>query len=189
MDALARLFCTPARLKLLRLFIFNDAEAYTSREVIFRAKVSTAAARKELSSLVAIGIIRRRGEGRGIKYSANHRFPYFVALATFLRETTVVGPQEVLAVLRKSGTLRLVVLTGLFSGATEPKVDLLIVGDRFDEHILSSAVHTIEANIGREMRYAVFSTKDFRYRFGIYDRLLRDIFDYKHRVILDKIGI
>lgn len=189
MDALARLFCTPARLKLLRLFVFNDTASYTSREATFRAKISMVAARKELAALVAIGIIRRRGEGRRVKYGANRHFPYFEALTTFLRETTVVGPQEVLAVLRKAGTLRLVVLTGLFSGTVESKVDLLIVGDRLDERALASAVHTIEADIGREIRYAMFSTEDFRYRSGIYDRLLRDIFDYKHRVILDRIGI
>ncbi|HQU07494.1 MAG: hypothetical protein B7X04_00335 [Parcubacteria group bacterium 21-54-25] len=189
MDALARLFCSPARLKLLRLFIFNDTANYSGSDVAFRAKISSAVARKELAALMAAGVIRRRGEGRGVKYSTNNRFPHLEPLAAFLRETTVVGPQEVLAALRKAGTLRLVVLTGLFSGAVEPKIDLLVVGDRLDERILAGAVHAIEADIGREIRYTIFSTEDFRYRFGVYDRLLRDIFDYKHRVILDKIGL
>jgi len=58
-----------------------------------------------------------------------------------------------------------------------------------EERLIASAVHTIEANFGREIRYATFTTEDFRYRSGVYDRLLRDIFDYSHRTILDKIGI
>lgn len=189
MDALARLFCSPARLKLLRLFMFNDM-AYSAKEVVFRAKVATPAVRKELSALIAMGVIRRKGQGREVKYCADRRFPYSKALVNFLRDTTIVDSQEVISVLRKAGgMLRLVVLTGIFSDSIESKIDLLIVGDRLDEHSIVSAVRIIEADIGREIRYTVFSTEDFRYRFGVYDRLLRDIFDYAHQVILDKIGV
>jgi len=188
MDALSKLFCTSARLKLLRLFLFNTNTFFSAREASFRAKISLPVAHKELATLAGIGIIRRRKAKGQIGYSANRSFAYFEPLAAFLRETTVVGPQEILKILRKVGNLRLVVLTGLFSGALEPKVDLLIVGDRLHESVLARAVHTIEADLGREIRYAVFSTQDFRYRSGVYDRLLRDVFDYKHKVILDKLG-
>ena len=54
---------------------------------------------------------------------------------------------------------------------------------------VGSAVHMIEAEIGRELRYAAFTTEEFRYRVGVYDRLIRDAFDYPHRTILDKIGL
>ena len=50
-------------------------------------------------------------------------------------------------------------------------------------------MHALEAELGREIRYAFFTTPDFRYRLGVYDRLLRDVFDYPHRVLLDKIGL
>ncbi len=189
MDALARLFCSPARLKLLRLFVFNDTKSFTLQEASFRTKSTTTATRKELTVLVSIGILRRRGTGRSVRFSVNHKFVHLDSLTRFLRETTVVGPQDVLTVLHKAGTLRLVVLTGIFSGALEPKIDLLVVGDKMEERLIASAVHTIEANFGREIRYATFTTEDFRYRSGVYDRLLRDIFDYSHRTILDKIGI
>ncbi len=189
MDSLARLFCSPARLKLLRLFVFNSTASFAAKDAAFRTKSNLRIVRKELAVLVLTGIIRKRGTGSGVRYSANKRFVHLDALTRFLRETTVVGPQEVLAVLRKSGALHLVVLTGIFSGALEPKIDLLIAGDKLDERAVASAVHTIEANFGREIRYAAFSTEDFRYRMGVYDRLLRDVFDYTHNTILDKIGI
>jgi hypothetical protein len=91
--------------------------------------------------------------------------------------------------LKKAGALRLVALSGLFSGAIETKVDMLVVGDKLDEKQLEKAIHQLESELGRELRYASFSTEDFRYRVGVYDRLLRDIFDYPHRTILDKIGL
>jgi predicted nucleotidyltransferase len=94
-----------------------------------------------------------------------------------------------LRLLKKAGNLRLVVLSGVFTDAAESNVDLLVVGDRLDERSLARAVHTIEAELGREIRYASFSTDDFNYRRGIYDRLIRDLFDYPHQALLDRIGL
>jgi hypothetical protein len=68
------------------------------------------------------------------------------------------------------------------------KVDLLVVGDKLDEKPLGNAIHTLEAEMGRELRYAYFTTEEFKYRVGVYDRLVRDVFDYPHRTILDRIG-
>ncbi|MEJ0053590.1 MAG: hypothetical protein WDN10_02595 [bacterium] len=185
MDPLAKLFGSNARLKLLRLFIFNPASAFSVSDAAFRTKLSKAAARKEISTLAAAGVIKKRGSG----YAAEKRFPYYDALADFVRTTTNVENAEVLAALRKGGTLRLVVTSGLFTGVAESEIDLLIVGDKLVERALKAAVHGIEAELGREIRYASFSTEDFRYRLGVYDRLIRNVLDYPHRAIFDKIGL
>lgn len=189
MHSLAKLFCSPTRLKLLRLFVFNSKASFTLAEAAFRTKANAPMVRKELTALLSAEIIRRRGMGRDARYVANRKFEHFDALALFLRETTIIGPKEVLSALRKAGSLRLVILTGIFTGVIEPKVDLLIVGDRLEERALIAAIRTIEADFGREIRYSAFATEDFRYRFGVYDRLLRDVLDYSHRTILDKIGL
>jgi hypothetical protein len=34
--------------------------------------------------------------------------------------------------------------------------------------------------LGKELAYAVFDTNDFKYRVSMYDKLLRDMFDYPH---------
>ena len=117
------------------------------------------------------------------------RFEHLAALDAFVRATTSVPPKNIVAMLRRAGTLRLVALSGLFTGILEPQVDMLIVGDNLDERLLALAVRSLEAELGREIRYASFATADFRYRFGVYDRLLRDVFDYPHRLLIDKIGL
>ncbi len=96
---------------------------------------------------------------------------------------------DIIRIMKRVGTLRAIVLSGVFTGVIESKIDLLIVGDRVDEKALITAVHSIEAELGRELRYASFLTPDFRYRAGVYDRLIRDIMDYPHRTILDRIGL
>lgn len=189
MDPLARLFGSHHRLKLLRLFLFNEGLAVTVAEAAFRTKTPKDAARKELNALAAAGVIRKRAGKGGTVYAANVRFPHFAALQDFLGATTSLNEANILAALRRAGTLRLVVLSGLFSGVVESKIDLLVVGDKLDEKVLDASVHKLEAELGRELRFAAFSTEDFRYRVGVYDRLIRDVLDFPHIVLADKIGL
>ena len=189
MDPLAKLFGSAARVKLLRLFLFNDDTTFLASDAAFRAKVSKDATRKELAALVAAGIIRKKTGKAPLGYVADKRFAHYDALKVFLRTTTEVSDSAILTALKKAGSVRLVVLSGLFTGALESKVDVLIVGDRMEERPLASAVHALEAELGRELRYACFTTEQFKYRLGVYDRLLRDVFDYPNRVVIDKIGL
>lgn len=188
MEPLARLFQNPVRLKLLRLFLFNDDTAFSAIEVAFRTKSTKAAARRELTVLMAADVVRKK-TGRTSGYQANKKFEHYEPLKVFLRETTEVRDPDMIAKLKRGGTLRLVTLTGLFTGAIESKIDLLVVGDRMDDKRLATAVHSLEAELGRELRYAAFSTEEFKYRRGVYDRLLRDTFDYPNRTILDRLGV
>ncbi|HEX2792506.1 MAG TPA: hypothetical protein VHO23_02230 [Candidatus Paceibacterota bacterium] len=189
MEPLARLFGSSARLKLLRLFLFNDDAAFSAADAAFRTKVAKDAARKELTALVTIGVVRKRAGKGPVAYAANRRFAHYEPLKAFLRDTSDVRDGDVIDTLRRGGMLRLVVLSGLFTGAVESKVDMLIVGDRLDEKKLAGAVHALEAELGRELRYACFSTEEFKYRRGVYDRLIRDVFDYPNRAVLDRLGL
>ncbi len=189
MEPLSRIFGSPTRLKALRLFIFNKDTAFAVAEVATRAKISKDAARREVADLTAARLLRKRRSSSPVRYQVNPNFDQLSALETFMRETTSVRPQDILTTLRRAGNLRLVALSGLFTGILEPKVDLLIVGDTLNERALTHAVHALEAELGREIRFASFTTPDFRYRLGVYDRLLRDVFDYPHRLLIDKIGL
>lgn len=189
MDPLAKLFGSAARMKLLRLFLFNETESYTAAAAALRAKVAKVAARKEIALLWSIKLLKKKTGKGGASFTANPKFEHYEALKTFLRTSTGINDQNISQNLKRAGALRLVALSGLFTGVAESQVDLLIVGDRLDERALGSIIHTLEAELGRELRYASFTTEDFRYRVGIYDRLVRDVLDYPHRLVLDKIGM
>ena len=133
--------------------------------------------------------MRKKGIHTPSHYQTNPRFGHLDALDAFIRETTSLRPASILASLKRAGALRLVALSGLFTGILDTQIDLLVVGDHLDERVLANAVHSLEAELGREIRYASFATADFRYRLGVYDRLLRDVFDYPHRLLVDKIGL
>lgn len=189
MDPLARLFGSTARLKVLRLFLFNDDQSFPAADVAFRTKTSKDLTRKELAVLVASGVVRKRVQQGKPVYQANKKWVHYEALQQFVRSTTELNDGEMVETLKRAGNLRLVVLSGLFTGAIDTKVDLFVVGDKLEDRHLESAVRTLESELGRELCYAAFTTEDFRYRMGVYDRLIRDVFDYPHRTVLDKIGL
>ena len=189
MDPLAKLFGSNARLKVLRLFLFNDDLSFTLADVVERTKTAKDPARKELSALTSMGLLKKKSGKGAATFSTHRKFPHYDALQTFIRSTTNLGDADMVQPLKRAGNLRLVVLSGLFTGAFETKVDLLIVGDKLEDRPLDSAIRTLEAELGRELRFASFSTEDFKYRRGVYDRLLRDVFDFPHRILLDKIGV
>jgi DNA-binding Lrp family transcriptional regulator len=189
MDLLAKLFGSPARLKTIRLFVFNRDTSFALSQLAERTKLSKEVVRREVAELIASGLVRRKGEGVKTRYQTNPQFEHLSALDTFIRDTTIVPPKRMIAMLRKAGAIRLLVLSGLFMSVIESRIDLLVVGDRLDERALAATIRSLEAELGREIRYASFATEDFRYRYGVYDRLLRDVFDYPHRLLIDKIGL
>ena len=189
MERLGKLLGGRDRLKMLRLFVFNQESAYTLAEMSERTKLSKEAARRELADLLGAGLLRRKGARSPAEYQVNPRFEYLGPLTEFIRETTSVQPARIIAACKRAGTIRLIALSGFFTGILEPQVDLLVVGDNLDERALHSSVRALEAELGREIRYAAFPTADFRYRLGVYDRLLRDVFDYPHRLLVDRIGL
>lgn len=188
-EPLAKLLGSSARLKTLRLFMFNKDAAFSLAEIMKRTKLSKEAARHELSELCASGLLRRKNRNASASYQVNQRFEHLAALNVFIRETTSVRPHIMIGTLRRAGMLQFVALSGFFTGVLESRIDLLVVGDHLEERLLAQAVRSLEAELGREIRYASFATADFRYRLGVYDRLLRDVFDYPHRLLIDKIGL
>lgn len=188
MEPIAKLFGSPS-LKTLRLFVFNQDVALTIAEIAQKTKLSKDVVRREIAELFSAGLLRKKGTQIPVHYQTNSHFEHLDALDTFIRETTSLRQQSIVSALKRAGTLRLVALSGLFTGILDTQIDLLVVGDHLDERVLASAVHSLEAELGREIRYASFATSDFRYRLGVYDRLLRDVFDYPHRLLIDKIGL
>ena len=59
---------------------------------------------------------------------------------------------------------------------------------KFSQTKVEKAIRALEAEIGMEIRFAAMSSEDLMYRVGMYDKLMRDFFDYSHEVLVDKIG-
>ena len=91
--------------------------------------------------------------------------------------------------IRSAGVIKLIVVAGVFMDDWEGRLDVLIVGDRIKEKPLRARMRGLESEIGRELRYAMLPSDDFLYRLNMNDKLVRDVLDYPHRIMLDRLNI
>lgn len=184
----------PNRAKILRLLVLYDTDEHTLSSLTERTGVTPAAAAKEVAVLHGLGILREtKGQGKNDKerqkntrYSFNYKFKHAQSLAAFVRDVSEDRFDDVDRALRHAGRFSAIVLSGVFLGDLQRPADLIIVGDAVNEKRLEKAVRSFEPRYGREIRYAVFSTPEFRYRLTIHDKLVRDTLDYPHRILLNK---
>jgi len=205
MEVLSKLFGSKDIVKMLRLFILNPDEYFELADVIARTKGDRDAVRQEISMLLRIGFVKRRSfykeverkrKGKKVQarkrvsgYTLNEEFMHLTALRHLVAGNEMVNGRDLTKKLARSGQLKLVVLAGIFVGDLHSRVDLLIVGDRLRRSALESVIRGFEAEIGREIHYAVFGTSDFKYRLSMHDRLLRDTFDFAHSTVIDRLGV
>ncbi len=198
-DPLSILFGSPARVKLLRFFLFNPSKEFTFDDISRRAKLVRRTARTEMNALERADIIRSKQvyqqlEGRTKRsrvqaYAVNKEFNELQALQTFLFETAPINGKTLLKHLRKAGPLDFVCIAGVFLREFEHRLDVLIAMKKISQTKIENAIRSLEAELGIEIRYAAFESEELRYRVGMYDKLTRDVFDYKHQIVVDKIGI
>jgi hypothetical protein len=119
-------------------------------------------------------------------WTVNANFKYLPALSKFVHEVSPVHYKGIVLNLRRAGRISAVVLSGCFMGDMSRPADIIIAVDGLNENRLESAVKALEPQVGREIRYAAFSTPEFKYRLTTQDRLLREVLDYPHLILLDK---
>ncbi len=185
MKSVSHIFGGEAKVKVMRLFVFNPSLVLAAPEVASRTKERESVVRKELRILTKAGLVKRRVKG----FMLDSSYVYLSAIENFLIDATPISNKEITKKVSRAGNIKLILISGVFLHDRDSRVDILIVGDHLKQAKLSSAMASIEAVLGKELRYTVFETFDFQYRLGIYDKLVRDILDYRHEKILNKLGI
>lgn len=185
MKSVSHIFGGEAKVKIMRLFIFNPGLILSAAEVSGRAKESSNTVRRELLNLTKAGLVKKGARG----YTLNPSYLFLPAISNFLIDATPLTEREILKKLSKVGSLKLVLIAGVFLHDPDSRVDILIVGDYISQSRVKQAIASIEAELGKELRYTAFDTADFQYRLGVYDKLIRDILDGRHRKILNKLGL
>lgn len=204
-DFLSSFLGSTPRARIIRAFVFAQAEPLTRMQLTKRTGVSPAAVEREIRALEKLDIVRKtRGlpapkkawKLRPVKKKArdartdavwvlNTNFKYFRALSMFVHEVSPLRYTRILDAVKRVGKTTVLVVTGSFMGDPTRPADLLIAGDGLNDNRLELAVRSLEPHFGREIRFASFSTPEFKYRLTVQDRLFRDTLDYPHLVLLD----
>lgn len=204
MDILEKLFGGAARVKLMKLFLFNSEDIFDKKEIQKRTKISSQTTLKELNLLEKAKFIRKKSffqdrkvlrsgkdgkKKRVYGYILDKQFPFILPMQKMLVDSGTSGHSAVVSKLQRVGKIKMITVAGIFIQDEDSRIDLLIVGDDLNPGKIRSTIGILESEMGKQLRYSVFDTNDFKYRLGICDRLVRDIFDFPHETLVDRIGL
>ncbi len=205
MDPLARLFGSPERLKIMRFFLFNPKTPIGALDLSHALNANPKTVQKEVLNLLGARFLKKRNfyrtetirkKGNFVErkervrgWILDDRFAHLPQLKQLLIESRAFQHDTIVDRFRNVGRIKLLLVSGVFIQNPEASVDLLVVGDGLRKALIRRIIRAIETEIGKELRYSVMNSDEFVYRQGIYDKFLRDILDYPHERLVDKIGL
>ncbi|MGM0629024.1 MAG: hypothetical protein ACQESA_01200 [Patescibacteria group bacterium] len=198
MNILEKLFGSSAKVRIMKMFLFHSGSVFTMEDIRNKTQVTAPKVRKEVLGLESIGFLKKKnvlqeGKTKAQKkvpgWQLDQGFPYLTALQGMLVHTTPFGNKDIAKKFKNCGDIKLLVVSGIFIQNWESRIDLLVVGDKLKKSTLQSTIKTLEADMGCELRYTILASDEFDYRMNIYDKLIKDVLDFPHEKIVNKIGI
>src|SRR3989344_4930590 len=149
-DPLQKLFGSAARLKLLRLFLFNPKDTYTVPDAAYRSRVPERTAHKELALFSTIGLIKRSPtrSGSGVRYSVNEHFEYVAVLQNLLINAPARA-KDIYETIRSAGAIKLIVVAGGFFWDRGSGLDVFVVSAPPKKRGVGPKKRTVGGGVGR----------------------------------------
>jgi len=201
---LEQLFGSKTRLKLLRVFYREPETSFFVRELSRQIGIQINAVRRELELLLNLAIIKEKEEPKKDKkesesgkagvtlrkyYQLNIESIIYSELHALLLKDKIIGQQEFIkAIEQKSGDVKLLVLTGEFTGDKRAPTDLLIVG-KIKPRTLSSVIDQYEKDLGFDIRYTVMGEEEFADRRYVMDKFVYAVFESDHLKVVNELGV
>lgn len=159
---LESLITSKTRMKLLLKFFSNSHNRAYLRGLATEMGESTNAVRVELNRLTEAGLLEHEQEGNTVLYKANRKNPFFGVLHNLVMK--YMGLDYVIdEVIRKLGKLELAFINGDYArGVDSGIIDLVLVGDSFDQVYLSGLLKRAEEISKRRIRLLTLSVEEFK---------------------------
>ena len=196
MHILAKLFSSEALVKIMRLFLMNRTVGFENKDVSRHSRVKPAATKREVLLLQSIGFIKKgtfvknimvrkvAKKRKVVGWFLNPEFPYLTALFDLLITSKSIDKKDLVSRIKKTGKVKMLVLAGAFLKDEASRLDILAVGDGISQKKFENVVRSLESEIGKELRYSAFTINEFKYRISMYDKLVCDVFDFKHEIVI-----
>jgi len=205
MNTLSQLFGSALRVKLMRLFLFNKGLAYDVMYIEDKTGERPRDIEKEIVSLKKLELIKATTLSRMVPVKVGKQviekkkqfkawtldtgFEFTEALTDFLVKTHSLEDKAIVKRLEKVGKIKAVIVAGIFLRDSESRIDMFVVGDSIKQPALEKVIKSIESDMGKDVRYVVLSGADFEYRVSMNDKLVRDVLDFPHKILSNKLGI
>lgn len=184
------LFGSKTRVKLLHLFLNNPGKSFYVREITRLIDEQINSVRRELSNMLAVGVITSDNADNKLYYEVNQRYEYYVPFRAIFADERIEATASKTdaggwhALVADLPGLRVAVAAGVLVKGSASAVDLLLVGDIAATKV-KNVIKQIEKAEARELNYTVISYDEFYYRLSVRDKFITEILGGKHAVISD----
>jgi hypothetical protein len=171
---------------ILSFFLVAPERSFSAREISKRLKFSYLKVTHVLGKLVSHGQLRSFSKKGKKYYLINTRYILLPQIQDFLLKNGPKYQDELFLAIRRLGEIKAAFLSGIFTGYSNLPVDLLLVG-KVNLRRLDEFLKKVEKMMGQEINYSVMSVAEFQMRRNTFDKFIKDIFDYNHLVVVDKL--
>lgn len=126
--------------------------------------------------------------GGKMYYSLNSKFEFLNELKNLILTSPPASFSRMAKRISSLGRIKLALVSGVFLNK-ENVADLLIVGDDIDRRRFKKFLHTLEAEVGTQLLYAIMDKEEFTYRRAMFDRFVRLMLEGPREVLIDRIGL
>ncbi|MFH1769350.1 MAG: hypothetical protein ABH833_01640 [Parcubacteria group bacterium] len=126
------------------------------------------------------------------RYQINPDFEFFYELRDLVLKSSPAEKSKMLENINKLGKIKAAIISGIFldKESEDPlATDLLIVCDDIDRRKLRVFLRALEAEVGKEIKFATMDKDEFMYRLNMFDRFVRVLLEGPHEKLVDKLNI
>lgn len=186
-EILESLFGSKARARLLRFFLLNQEGEFSLMEVAKKNMLEHTHFQKEINSLKKIRFLIEKSRKGKKHYSLNLAFPFYPELRNLIIKSNVYPQCQSLGAVKNIGDVKLVLISGVFLNYPKGKADMLVVVDNLNRTKLKNLMNNLEAEIGKEIRYVLITSEEFKYRMNMLDRFILEFIEGPHDELVNKV--
>jgi predicted transcriptional regulator len=172
---------------LLSFLLMAPMRTYSVEELSKRLRFSKPILTKALQQLQTLSMIKQLTVGRNHYYMLSRKHGLLPEVKKSLLKNQKPYEDELCVAVKKLGDVQAAFLSGLFTGHSDLPVDILIVG-KINLNKLSQFLESCKKMMGKEINYSIMTADEFKLRRDTFDRFIKDVFDYDHLVIVDKLS-
>lgn len=206
---LEQLFGSKTRVKLLKVFFQFPERAFYVRELQRLLDTQINAVRRELETLISCSLVKelqknevdqkktslekaeekaKAGSKLRKYYQLNTGSLLYEEMHNLLLKSRALAEQQLVDDIKgKGGEIKLLLLTGRFTGEDTAKSDMLIVGN-LKERNIAKIISGHEKEYSADIRYTTMSPEEFLDRRHILDKFLFSLFEGRHIKVVDYFG-
>lgn len=171
---------------LIGFLLLAPARAYSTKELAKRLHMTEKTLEAPLQSFVNESMITQFSRDRLKLYIINQKHKLLGEIKASLVKNQKAYEDELFTAIVKLGEVKAAFLSGAFTGQPQLPVDLLLVG-KVNLTKLDVFLKQCKTMMGININYSVMTPDEFQLRVNTFDRFIKDIFDYPHLVVVDKI--